>query len=98
MRVHGGFPVPQSPVATPGTVAIGAVAANTTATDTVAVAGARVGDFVVVRPNAALEAGLGIVGAYCAAANVVTIVLMNTTAGPLPAAAFTYDVMVLPTS
>jgi len=96
--MFNGQPCPQNPVATPGTVAINAVAANTTVLDTVACPGARVGDFVVVRPNGVPELGMMFGAARVSAANVVEVPIMNTTAAALPAAAQTYDVMCLPSS
>ncbi len=91
MRLFNGRPCVENPPAVPGNLPQNGCAANTTAIDTVACPGAAVGDFIGVRPAAAMEAGLGIVGAYCAAANVVSVVFMNTTAGALPAGAAGQD-------
>lgn len=97
MRMFNGQPVPQT-AANAGVIAIGAVGANTTAILTVACPGARVGDFVVVKPAAALEAGYSLTCGYCAVAGTVSVVAMNTTAGALPAAAQAFGVMCLPTA
>lgn len=96
MRLWNGFPALMNAAAAPVTFGIGAVAANTTAVATTPVAGAQVGDAVQVIPRAALEAGTGIVGARVSVAGTVELTMINTTAGPLPAAAQSFDVMILP--
>lgn len=95
MRTFNGQPVAES--LTPANVAINAAAATTRIAVAVTVPGAQVGDFVVPRLNADLEAGLQIDGVRVTAANTVTVWIYNRTAGALPAAAFTVDAMVLPT-
>jgi hypothetical protein len=83
---------------TPTVVGINAVAATTRVAFAVAVPGARTTDFAVPRINAAaLEAGLIIEGVVITAANVATVYVYNRTAGALPVAAFSLDVMLLPT-
>lgn len=97
MRMFNGHPCAQTKGGA-GNIAIGAVAANTSAVVTVACPGSHVGDFVVFKPAAALEAGYGSCGAYCAVAGTVSVTLLNTTAGPLPAAAQKFDVICLPSA
>jgi hypothetical protein len=96
MRMFTGTPCVQNSPTVHGSVAIGDVAANTTALKTVACPGALPGDFCVATPRAAVEAGMIMGQAYCIAANVVTVPFMNTTAAPLPAAALGFDVICLP--
>jgi hypothetical protein len=98
MRSFNGSPFAQNPAATPLNLAQNAVAANTTAVATATVTGARTDSFVIVRPRAALDAGLGVCGARVSALNTVSVTFMNTTAGALPAGAagLDFDVMVLP--
>jgi hypothetical protein len=70
---------------------IGAVATSTT---TVTVAGAATGDTVLITPSTALEAGLVIYG-YVSAADTITIVANNPTAGAINPASRTYYVSVI---
>ncbi len=69
-----------------------AVAANTTAEQTVTVPVLRVGDVIfVTKPTA--QAGLGIVGARASAANQLAITFSNNTAAAItPTAGETYQV------
>lgn len=72
-----------------------AVAANTTAEQTFAVTGLKVGDVVltVVKPTA--QAGLGICGARVSALDQIAITFNNNTAaGITPTAAETYKIVV----
>lgn len=98
MRSFNGSPFYENRAATPLNLAQNGVGANTTAVATVTVTGARTSDFVIVKPRAAQDAGLGIVAARVSAANTVAVTFMNTTAGALPAGAagLDYDVMCLP--
>lgn len=70
------------------------IAAVNTATTTVTVTGAQTGDSVIVNPSTALEAGLVVYG-YVSAADTVTIVANNPTAGAIDPASRTYYVTVL---
>lgn len=81
-----------------GNVQQNACAANTTVADTVACVGAAVGDFVVVKPRTAPDAGLAFAAGQVLGNNTVTIYVINTTAGALPAGAagIDYDVLCLP--
>ena len=67
------------------------VAAATTAEQTITVAGAEVGDGVIVQ-KPTLSAGLGIAGARVTAANTVGITYINATAAPIDAGAEDYIV------
>lgn len=67
---------------------------DTNTTTTVTIAGAAVGDVALVSPSAALEAGLSLY-AYVSAANTVTIVVVNATAGTVNPAENTYNVIVI---
>jgi len=69
---------------------IGAVATSTT---TVTITGAVAGDHVLVTPDSALEAGINIYG-YVSAADTVTIVANNSSAGAINPASRTYYVLV----
>ena len=86
------------PAAVNANVHQNACAANTTVTDTVAVPGARVGDFVVVTPNGAVDIGMMFGAGRVSVAGTVEVPVMNTTAGALPAGAagINYSVLVLP--
>lgn len=65
-----------------------------TGTTTLTVTGAAAGDSVIVTPSTALEAGLVVYG-YVSAADTVTIVANNPTAGAIDPASRTYYVTVL---
>ena len=69
-----------------------AVAANTTAEQTVTVKGLRVGDVVyVTKPTA--QAGLGIVNARVSASDTLAVTFSNNTASPItPTASEVYQV------
>jgi hypothetical protein len=77
------------------TANVGNIAANTTATQTITVAGATVDsdNFVVVGTSASNPAGLILTGAVTAA-NTVTISLSNVSAGAIDPASQTYRVVV----
>lgn len=69
-----------------------AVAAATSAEQTVTVPGARVGDFVFLsKPTA--TAGVGIVNARVSAADTIAVTFVNATAGSIDPASETYTVM-----
>ena len=70
------------------------VASLNTQTTTLTVTGAQTGDNVVVNPSTALEAGL-IVYAYVSAADTVTIVASNASAGAIDPVSRTYYITVL---
>lgn len=71
----------------------GSIAAGASATTTVTVPGVALGDLAMASYSAALQAGLTIT-AHVSAANTVTVVIHNTTAGPLtPTAASTVRVV-----
>jgi hypothetical protein len=95
MRNFNGIPLPY---AANGNVPQNACAANTTVADTVNVPGAKVGDHVVVTPNSVVDLGLAFTSGFVSSAGVVTVYVMNTTAGALPAGApgINYSVLVLP--
>lgn len=64
-----------------------ALTASTTTAQTFAIPGLQLNDVVGVTLNGAQTAGVGIGNAYVSAANVLTIVFTNSTAGtPTPAA------------
>jgi len=69
------------------------ITAGTTSTTTVSVTGAAVGDAVVVNPDSVIEAGINIYG-YVSAANTVTIVAANPSAGAVNPVSRTYYVTV----
>lgn len=69
------------------------VGAGATATDTVAVPGVALGDMVLGFSNGVSEAGL-VKRAYVSAANVVTIVTYNPTAGSVDLASTTLQLIV----
>jgi hypothetical protein len=70
-----------------------AVAANTSAEQTFAVAGLEAGDHVAVNKPSA-QAGLGIVGARVSAANTLAITFGNFTAGSItPTASEVYTIL-----
>jgi hypothetical protein len=52
-------------------------------------------DTVIVQPTAAMTTGVAIVGAFVSAANTITIVLVNPTAGAVDAASVTLKIIVL---
>ncbi len=70
-----------------------AVAADTSAEQTFAVAGLNAGDTVVVNPQVAQTDGIGIVGVRVSAANTLAIMFSNSTAGALTPAAGVYNVL-----
>lgn len=74
---------PFSSISSVVSTALTAVGAASTATVSVAVADAQVSDGVVVTPLAAIEAGLGVVGARVSVAGTVVIQLINPTAGAI---------------
>lgn len=71
-----------------------AVAQATSAEQSFTVPGLVVGDIVDVNLNGAQTAGLGIVNARVSAANTLTVMFSNATAGSLTPAAGTYVVNV----
>ena len=72
----------------------GSIGAVATATTTLTVTGAAAGDTVLVTPSTALEAGIVVYG-YVSAADTVTIVANNPTAGAIDPASRTYYVSVI---
>lgn len=70
------------------------ITAVNTATTTLTVTGAQTGDSVIVNPSTALEAGIVVYG-FVSAADTVTIVANNPTAGAIDPASRTYYVTVL---
>jgi hypothetical protein len=70
---------------------IGAVATSTTTTSLIGVA---VGDTVLVTPSTALEAGITVYG-YVSAADTITLVASNPTAGPINPVSRTYYITVI---
>ena len=71
----------------------GAVAGGATDTDTVTVPGVALGDMVIGFAHAVSEAGL-VKRAYVSAANTVTIVTYNPTAGSVNLAATTLNLVI----
>lgn len=69
------------------------IAAGATGSLTTAVAGAEVGDPVLVQPAAALTENILVYG-YVSAAGVVTVIACNQTAAPIDPAALDYNVFV----
>jgi hypothetical protein len=69
----------------------GAIASKASATTTVTVAGAQVGDLVNLNASAPLTPSLSLTG-FVSAANTVTLILVNN--GAATSAAFTTDVVV----
>ena|ERR1700722_15556047 len=65
----------------------GSVLTQTSYTTTVSIPGVQVGDIVLAVPPAALEAGYVIGQPYVSAANTVTMVVSNPTAGTIVGAA-----------
>lgn len=61
---------------------------------TITVTGALLGDEVTVAPEADIEAGLAIATAFVSAADTVTVIMANNTAGAIDPAACTYKVRV----
>lgn len=72
----------------------GNITAVNTDTTTLTITGAQTGDSVIVNPSTALEAGIVVYG-YVSAADTVTIVANNPTAGAINPASRTYYVTVL---
>ena len=71
---------------------VASVAANTTAEQTFAITGLRVGDFVTVsKPS--LSAGLGVVNARVSAADTIAISFVNATGSPIDPASETYLIL-----
>lgn len=70
------------------------VGISTSAEQSFTVKGLVVGDMVQVQLNAAQTAGLGIVNARVSAADTLTLMFMNATAGALTPAAGTYFINV----
>lgn len=77
-----------------GSVDFGNMAAGAEDTQTMAVPGAAIGDGVTVNPRAALEQGIVIKQAFVSAANTVSMIALNTTAGAVNPAAVVCDVYV----
>jgi len=75
------------------TLDAGAVSAGATDTDTVTVPGVALGDMVIGFAHAVSEAGL-VKRAYVSAANTVTIVTYNPTAGSVNLAATTLNLVI----
>lgn len=72
----------------------GSISTVSTATTTQTVTGAAAGDTVLITPSTALEAGLVVYG-YVSAADTITIVANNPTAGSIDPASRTYYILVL---
>jgi len=72
----------------------GSIGAVSTATTTATVTGAATGDSVLITPSTALEAGINVYG-YVSAADTITIVANNSTAGAIDPASRTYYVSVI---
>ncbi len=72
----------------------GNITAVNTDTTTLTVTGAQTGDSVIVNPSTAIEAGIVVYG-YVSAADTVTLVANNPTAGAINPASRTYYVTVL---
>jgi hypothetical protein len=77
------------------TLDLASVAADTQATDTVAIDFARVGDVVVCTPRGALTAGLELKHAYVSANGTVTLVFYNHTAGAIDESSTVFDYVVI---
>ena len=72
----------------------GSIGSVATATTTTTVTGAAAGDTVLITPSTALEAGIVVYG-YVSAADTITIVANNPTAGAIDPASRTYYVSVI---
>lgn len=72
----------------------GSIGAVAVATTTTTVTGAAAGDTVLITPSTALEAGINVYG-YVSAADTITIVANNSTAGAIDPASRTYYVSVI---
>lgn len=68
---------------------LGAITNATTGSATITVAGAAVGDAIVIQPPA-LTTGLGYVGARVTAADTVTLYFLNASAAPITQGAATF--------
>lgn len=66
------------------------VAGATTAAQTFTIPGLQLLDLITINLNGAQTAGIGIVNAFVSAANVLTVVFSNSTAGALTPAAGLY--------
>lgn len=75
------------------TATIGSIGSVANGTTTVSVPGAAAGDIATASPTNALTAGLGIY-AYVSAANTVTVVVTNSSAGSISQPENTYNVSV----
>ena len=73
------------------TIDVASVAINTTAEQTFALPGLRVGDFVFVN-KPTLNAGLGVAGARVSANDTIAITFVNATVGAIDPASQTYTV------
>lgn len=69
----------------------GAIAAGANEDQTVAVAEAKVGDGVIVAPQAALTNGLVVTGAHVSADGTITFTIENHTSGSVDAASATWN-------
>jgi len=76
------------------TVDLGSVAANTSEEETFSFPGVKVGDMIVVQKEN-LEAGLILGSARVEAADVVTVEVINTTAGAINAASASMALLVI---
>jgi hypothetical protein len=83
-----------SNLSTTATLDFGSIAAGATATLTITVTGALVGDAVYLGPPSTLEAGL-MATAFVSASNTVTVRLGNMTASPVDPASATWRASVL---
>lgn len=93
-NVLGGGPIRQliAPVTQP-TLDFPSISAASTATLTVAVPGARVGDIVLMALPATVSAGV-VYDARVSASDVVTVRAINITASPVDPAAGLFDIVV----
>jgi hypothetical protein len=86
---------PRIPRATE-TIAAGNILAAGQRVTVTAVPGALVGGHPIVTPRAALTAGLQLAESWVSAANAVSWVINNPTAGPLDPGAAAFDIIVVP--
>ncbi len=69
--------------------------ANATANTSVAVAGVKVGDFIIAIPPATLEHGIIVQGCSCAVAGTILLRLSNVTGGAINPASATWGFLVV---
>lgn len=96
MRIGGGTYIKTLQRSAQG-LDFGSIAAGSMAEQTIAMAGAVVGDAVIVNPNDGIEAGL-IWNAYVSAADTLTVRLTNVTSGAIEPASRTWNVVWLDVS